>query len=248
MGCRHPWHLPDQPQEVHPWHQDGELVYMRGNSMYICGFQVFAGLKKKKDRDSLIAYLEESTAWYNLYQIPKNCCQALISTILVFWLKPAPFTSRDGWARAIPHCNSPNLDWLLSLKGSLVLSDLWQLVSNLWSSIYVNSWRAYYDQIWSVWSLEAFALVCIYSKHSCPPKSQQVDPKPVCSDILASVKHSCWNTHLLTAARKSVLFYWTRLEVRKFWDIHTVHDILYEHCSGINASQWSLFVNTEFII
>ena len=30
--------------------------------MYICGFQVFAGLKKKKDRDSLIAYLEESTA------------------------------------------------------------------------------------------------------------------------------------------------------------------------------------------
>ena len=116
------------------WGADTLDIYLTNPKKYIPGTKmVFAGLKKKKDRDSLIAYLEESTAWYNLYQIPKNCCQALISTILVFWLKPAPFTSRDGWARAIPHCNSPNLDWLLSLKGSLVLSDLWQLVSSLWS-------------------------------------------------------------------------------------------------------------------
>ena len=61
MGRRHSWHLPDQPQEVHPWHQDGELIFMK-RELYICERQVFAGLKKKKDRDSLIAYLEESTA------------------------------------------------------------------------------------------------------------------------------------------------------------------------------------------
>merc|ERR1712037_155219 len=79
------------------WGADTLDIYLTNPKKYIPGTKmVFAGLKKKKDRDSLIAYLEESTACYNLYQIPKNCCQALISIILVFWLKPAPFTSRDG--------------------------------------------------------------------------------------------------------------------------------------------------------
>ena len=81
MGRGHPRHLPDQPKEVHPRHQNGELIHIRtrfpnslntrglGNltnphqtEFFICEYQVFAGLKKKKDRDSLIAYLEQSTS------------------------------------------------------------------------------------------------------------------------------------------------------------------------------------------
>ena len=63
MGRGHPRHLPDQPKEVHPRHQNGELIHIPlQTEFFICEYQVFAGLKKKKDRDSLIAYLEQSTS------------------------------------------------------------------------------------------------------------------------------------------------------------------------------------------
>ena len=63
MGRGHPRHLPDQPKEVHPRHQNGELIHIpHQTEFFTCKYQVFAGLKKKKDRDSLIAYLEQSTS------------------------------------------------------------------------------------------------------------------------------------------------------------------------------------------
>merc|ERR1711934_1140987 len=45
------------------WGADTLDIYLTNPKKYIPGTKmVFAGLKKKKDRDSLIAYLEESTA------------------------------------------------------------------------------------------------------------------------------------------------------------------------------------------
>merc|ERR550517_1912525 len=45
------------------WGADTLDIYLTNPKKYIPGTKmVFAGLKKKKDRDSLIAYLEESTS------------------------------------------------------------------------------------------------------------------------------------------------------------------------------------------